>query len=185
MNIITYLAFATYIAIILSLLWARLRFFNTQGAHVTPWIRLYDPVVGIQIVTSLYMFYSAPQSAITSSWVWLAALLASISLFWWTIFTARKLDFAFSKNVGDLLTTGPFALVRHPFYVSYILLWTSTTIVFNSAFLWLTLLYLVTFYFMSARGEEEVILNSKHSKEYLEYRKRAGMFLPKITSWKS
>jgi hypothetical protein len=81
MNIITYLAFATYIAIILSLLWARLRFFNTQGAHVTPWIRLYDPVVGIQIVTSLYMFYSAPQSAITSSWVWLAALLVSFSLF--------------------------------------------------------------------------------------------------------
>lgn len=185
MNIITYLAFATYIAIIFSLIWARLRFFNTQGMQVTAWVRLYDPMVGVQILTTFYKFYSAPDSAIASSWAWLAALLVSISLFWWTILPARKLDFAFSKNVGELLTTGPYALVRHPFYTSYILLWASTTILFNSVFLWLTLLYLVTFYFMSARDEEKVILNSEHSKEYFEYRNRVGMFLPRITKWKS
>ncbi|MFT6825194.1 MAG: protein-S-isoprenylcysteine O-methyltransferase Ste14 [Pseudohongiellaceae bacterium] len=168
-----------------SLIWARLRFFNTQSTEVTVWVRLYDPIVGIQILTTLYNFYYTPDIPILASSVWLAALLFSISLFWWAISTARKLDFAFSKNVGDLLTSGPYAVVRHPFYASYILLWASTTILFNSVFLWFTLLYLVTFYFMSARDEEQVILSSEHSKEYFEYRQRVGMFLPRITKWKS
>ena len=181
MNIITYLTFATYIAIILSLIWARLQFFSTQSTQITVWVRLYDPIVGIQILTTLYKFYYAPESTILASSVWLAALLASLSLFWWAILTARKLDFAFSINVGDLLTSGPFSIVRHPFYVSYILVWASTTVFFNSVFLWITLLYLLTFYFMSARDEEKVILSSEHSKEYFEYRQRVGMFLPRIT----
>jgi len=168
-----------------SLIWARLRFFSTQATEVTIWVRLYDPIVGVQILTTLYIFYDLPESTMPASSVWLAALLISISLFWWAILTARKLDFAFSKSVGDLLTTGPFAVVRHPFYTSYILVWASTTILFNSVFLWFTLLYLVTFYFMSARGEEKVILSSEHSKEYFEYRRHVGMFLPRITKWKN
>ncbi|MFT7470578.1 MAG: protein-S-isoprenylcysteine O-methyltransferase Ste14 [Kiritimatiellia bacterium] len=141
--------------------------------------------MGIQILTTLYSFYYTPDIPILASSLWLAALLLSISLFWWAISTARKLDFAFSKNVGDLLTSGPYAVVRHPFYASYILLWASTTILFNSVFLWFTLLYLVTFYFMSARDEEKVIMSSEHSKEYFEYRQRVGMFLPRIRKWKS
>lgn len=185
MNIITYLAFATYIAIIVSLIWARLQFFSTQATQITIWVRLYDPIVGIQILTTLYIFYNGPKFTLLVSSVWLAALLASISLFWWAILTARKLDFAFSKSVGNLLTSGPFAIVRHPFYMSYILVWTSTTVIFNSVFLWFTLLYLITFYFMSARDEEKIILSSEHSKEYFEYRQRVGMFLPRIKKWKS
>ena len=185
MNIITYLAFATYIAIVLSLIWARLRFFSSQSAHVTVWVRFYDPVVGVQILTTLFKFYSAPESTTAAYAAWLITLLISLSLFWWTIITARKLDFAFSKSVGKLITTGPYAVIRHPFYTSYILVWSSTTILFNSVFLWITLFYLVTFYLMSARDEERVILSSEHSEQYAEYRKRVGMFLPRITKWKS
>jgi protein-S-isoprenylcysteine O-methyltransferase Ste14 len=184
-NIITYLAFATYVAIMLSLIWARLRFFNTAATEVTIWVRLYDPIVAVQILTTFYLLYGLSESTTLTSSAWLAALIASILLFWWAILTARKLDFAFSKSVGNLLTTGPYAIIRHPFYTSYILVWASTTILFNSVFLWFTLLYLVTFYFISARDEEKVILGSEHSKEYFEYRQRVGMFLPRITKWKS
>ena len=185
MNIISYIAFATYLAIIFSLIWARLRFFSTQATEITIWVRLYDPMVGIQILTAFYLFYEAPEITTLASSVWLAALLSSLSLFWWAILTAHKLNFAFSKSVGNLLTTGPYAIVRHPFYVSYILVWASTTFLFNSVFLWFTLFYLGAFYFMSARDEEKVILSSEHSKEYFEYRQRVGMFLPRITKWKS
>jgi len=185
MNIITYLAFATYIAIILSLIWARLRFFSTQATRITTWVRLYDPMVGIQILATLYLFYNAPKITMLAASVWLTTLLVSLSLFWWTILTARSLDFAFSKNVGNLLISGPYAIVRHPFYVSYIFVWFSTTVLFNSVFLWITLFYLVTFYFMSASDEEKVILSSEHSEEYFEYRQRVGMFIPRIMKWKS
>jgi protein-S-isoprenylcysteine O-methyltransferase Ste14 len=184
-NIVTYLAFATYIAIILSLIWARLRFFGAQSAHVTIWVRFYDPIVGVQILTTLYKFHSVPEKTVTAYTAWLLTLSIALSLFWWTIITARNLDFAFSKTVGKLITTGPYAVIRHPFYTSYILVWLSTSILFNSVFLWITLFYLITFYLMSARDEERVILSSEHSKQYIEYRKHVGMFLPRITKWKS
>lgn len=185
MNIITYLAIATYIAIILSLIWARLQFFNTQATQITFWVRLYDPMVGIQIFASLYVFYGSPEVSTLASSVWLATLCVSLALFWWAILTARGLDFAFSKNVGNLLTSGPYAIVRHPFYVSYILVWASTTILFNSVFLWITLFYLIAFYITSAKDEEKVILSSEHSKEYFEYRHKVGMLIPRIIKWKS
>lgn len=185
MNIIAYLAIVIYITIILSLIWARLQFFRTQEIKITIWVRLYDPMVGIQIITALYKIYGMQEISTLAASIWLIALLASLSLFWWSILTAKKLDFAFSKSVGNLLSTGPFALVRHPFYTSYILIWASTTILFNSVFLWFTLLYLMAFYFMSARDEEKVILNSEHSKEYFEYRQIVGMFTPRITKWKN
>ena len=185
MNIITFLALTTYLALILSLIWARTRFFVVNSSELTPWVRLYDPVVGIQITVSLYNFSLNTGHPPTSLFVCLTMLALALSLFWWSIFTAKKLDFAFSKNVGELITTGPYAIVRHPFYVSYILIWTSTSILFNSVFLWITLLYLVTFYFLSARDEEKVILSSEHSKKYFEYRQRVGMFIPRITKWKS
>ena len=185
MNIITFLTLTTYIALILSLIWARIRFFTVRPHEITVWIRLYDPVVAVQILASLYMFGSYTEYSTIAISACLAILLVSLSLFWRCIVTAKNLDFAFSKKVGDLITTGPYAIVRHPFYVSYILIWVSTTILFDSVFHWITLLYLVTFYFMSARDEEEVILSSEHSKEYLEYRQRVGMFIPRITKWKS
>ena len=185
MNILTCVAFATYIAIILSLIWARLKFFNTKATQITIWVRLYDPIVAIQILTTIYKFSNATESTIIALGAWEVALLASLSAFWWAIITAKKLDFAFSKNAGNLITRGPYAIVRHPFYMSYIIVWTSTTIYFNSVFLWFTLLYLVTFYFMSARDEEKVIMSGEHSKEYLGYRQRVGMFLPRIIIWKS
>jgi len=185
MTIITFLAFAAYIALVISLIWARFRFFSIQSTNVSIWVRLYDPVVGIQILSSLYGFSVVNESTLITATACLTALLISLLLFWWSIFTARKLDFAFSKNVGELVTSGPYAIVRHPFYVSYMLAWTSTTILFNSVFLWITLFYLVTFYFMSARAEEKVILSSEHSKEYFEYRQRVGMLLPRIAKWKN
>ena len=185
MNIITYLAFTTYLAVILSLIWARFRFFTSHPNQLTVWVRLYDPIVGIQILVSLYMFSSSTEHSNIATFACLLLLILSLSLFWWSIHTAKNLDFAFSKNVGKLITSGPYALVRHPFYVSYILVWTSTTILFNSVFLWITFLYLVTFYFMSARDEEKAILSSEHSKEYFEYRQRVAMFIPRISKWKS
>ena len=185
MNIITYLSFATYIAIILSLIWARLRFFDTQTTKSTIWVRFYDPIVAIQIIASFYEFYNTSRESLLATSIYLAVLLTSLSLFWWAVISAKKLNFAFSKNVGELLTSGPYGIVRHPFYTSYIMIWASTTILFNSVFLWFTLFYLVTFYFLSARDEEKVILSSEHSEEYSEYRQRVGMFLPRITKWKN
>lgn len=169
-----------YIAIVLSLIWARLQFFKMTSGTPRLSALAYDAMVATQIITTLLLM-------ITTSGKYLPLVAASICLyalslvlFWWSIFTAKSLDFAFSNEVGSIVTTGPFRIVRHPFYVSYILAWLGSTFLFNSLILWVTLGYLMVFYFLSARKEERVILKSVYSTEYRKYIQNVGMFLPRI-----
>lgn len=177
MMLISIILFSSIVA---SLIWARLRFFKMTSGTPRLSAIVYDATVATQIIaTFVFMF--------TSSGNFLPLLAAtiflygfSLLLFWWAIFTARNLDFAFSDKVGNIVTTGPFRFVRHPFYSSYILVWVGSTLLFNSLILWITLMYLMAFYFLSARKEERVILLSEHSSKYEKYIQNVGMFLPRI-----
>lgn len=176
--------FILYTLIVLSLLWGRLRFFTVDAG--TPGIAAiaYDLAVAVQIVTTFY--YMITVTEFTKIILTFAAMVYASALFffWWSIRTARALDFAFSEKVGAIVTKGPFSLVRHPFYTSYILVWACSSVIFNSPVLWTTLFYLVAFYFLSARKEEKIILESHHSEQYKNYQKQVGMFLPRILKWK-
>jgi len=174
-----------YSTLIISLIWARFRFFKKSSTQPTMWVVFYDPVVAIQIIASLYAFAFLKPSGFVLPVICAIFLIISLSLFWSSIFTANSLDFAFSSRVGKLIRIGPYSVIRHPFYLSYILAWLSTTLLFNSIPLWFTLVYLVTFYISSARSEEKVILQTEHSSEYLDYRQNVGMFLPRIWKWKN
>ena len=184
MNYLFGLLIAIYITIIVSLIWARFQFFNIKSASSKTSSRLYDPVVGIQIATTLYFMLSGSPMVVSAKIFGLLCYVLSLVLFWWSIVTAKKLEFAFSNNVGKVVTTGPFAFIRHPFYTSYFLVWFGSSILFNSIFLWITLIYLVSFYITSAKTEEEVYLKSEYSREYRDYSKNVGMFLPRIALWK-
>jgi protein-S-isoprenylcysteine O-methyltransferase Ste14 len=108
----------------------------------------------------------------------------SLALFWWSIRTARALDFAFSERAGSIVIKGPFSLVRHPFYVSYMAAWLGSSILFSSPILWITLFILGAFYYLSARREEAVFLRGSQAEQYLHYQRNVGMFLPRISRWK-
>ena len=110
--------------------------------------------------------------------------MLSLVIFWWSIVTAKSLDFAFSSHVGNIVTSGPFGLFRHPFYVSYMVAWFSSTFLFNSLILWITFVYLVAFYVLSARKEERTIMLSEQAEKYQLYKRNVGMFLPRIKKWK-
>lgn len=169
-----------YLAIVFSLIWGRLRFFKMNTGTPRLSALLYDATVTIQIVVTLYFMATSWVRAAPILYLCSFLYLLSLVLFWWAIFTAKALDFAFSDKVGRIVTTGPFRLVRHPFYTSYILAWVSSSLLFNSMILWITLLYLLTFYFLSARKEEKVIMKSVYSIEYRKYIHDVGMFLPRI-----
>ncbi|MEZ5491306.1 MAG: isoprenylcysteine carboxylmethyltransferase family protein [Gammaproteobacteria bacterium] len=115
----------------------------------------------------------------------IGAYLLALFIFFWAIETAKELEFAFSDNVGRLITNGPFKLVRHPFYTSYIAVWVTSTLLFSSSIQWITLIGLILFYATSARKEEKLILNSRHANQYSRMKKEIGMFFPKATQWKS
>lgn len=107
--------------------------------------------------------------------------LTSVTLFWWSIKTAGKLDFASGSHSGRLLTKGPYALARHPFYLSYSITWMTSTFLWNELTLWMSLIVLLYIYVSSANAEENEMLQSVLRNEYIEYKKATGMFWPNFS----
>ena len=164
-----------------SLIWARLFFFKIKSSISRKISYFNDFAVAIQIVSTCYFFYSEEvglQTVIFSAPLY----VGSLAIFWWAIATAGKLDFASGSLSGKLLTKGPYALARHPFYLSYSALWITSTLVCSSLAHWLSLSVLLCVYYVSAKNEESAILNGNLSNDYLAYKKETGMFWPKLSS---
>jgi protein-S-isoprenylcysteine O-methyltransferase Ste14 len=82
-----------------------------------------------------------------------------------------------------IVTSGPYRLVRHPFYVSFHL-----TLLAGFAAVpgWLTgaaQLFGIAALRITAIGEERRLLQSEFGAGYAEYRQRTGRFVPRITSF--
>ena len=80
---------------------------------------------------------------------------------------------------GDLITDGPFRLVRHPIYaLSRALMASSLLVVPNWPMLALLLVHFLLTQ-IKARTEEEHLL-AIHGDAYRDYRARTGAFLPRL-----
>jgi protein-S-isoprenylcysteine O-methyltransferase Ste14 len=77
-----------------------------------------------------------------------------------------------------LVTHGAYAVVRHPIYAGAFLIWFGLAAAYASAaVLGLTALYVVPAYVLNVRGEEQMML-SRYGREYREYQRRVGAFVP-------
>lgn len=173
-----------YLLIILSLIWGRLFFFKMSSGTPKILAYSYDLAVAVQMLDTVYNFNNVTDVTKLMGLLTPALYLLSLVIFWSSILTAKSLDFAFSNNVGNIVTTGPFNFFRHPFYVSYMIAWWGSTVLFNSVLLWLSAIYLTVFYVISAKKEEKTILGSGQSEQYQLYQKKTGMFFPRIIRWK-
>ena len=79
----------------------------------------------------------------------------------------------------SLITTGPFALIRHPFYVAYSLAWLAAPVATHGPFITLTGLMAVVVYAIAARREERQ-LEAQFGEVFRVYRSRAGLIAPSI-----
>ncbi|HQT63585.1 MAG: hypothetical protein B7Z75_06965 [Acidocella sp. 20-57-95] len=112
----------------------------------------------------------------------LAMFLLSLALFNWTVSATKRTPptLAFDTDKpAFLLLHGPYQYVRHPFYLSYMLFWTATALAFSSALPWLTPIVMLLIYQHAAHREEQKFAQSDFSAAYVEYQRRAGMFLPR------
>lgn len=107
-----------------------------------------------------------------SAMIFAAALKAS---------RGRGLTLAFDPLApSELLEHGPYARVRHPFYLSYILFWCAIAI---AAPVWpmaLVAALLSILYFVSAKAEERALLGSPHADAYRALMRRTGFLWPRL-----
>ena len=143
-------------------------------------------VISVAAVSSVAIFawcaWVAPRDAIIP----LPLYAAALALFFWTIQTTRKREFvlAFTKIVPSALTVeGPYAFVRHPFYVSYLVYHFANAVATTALLPWAMFGLMLAIYIVAARGEEQFLSQGEYKDAYGAYRRRTGMFLPKL--WQS
>lgn len=185
MPIPNFIILISYTVTICVLIWARLKFFPVDSHQAERNRYFYDPVVIVHILATIYTIFIGP--AVNPQTATLAIVGYSLGniLFFYTIQYSRFFSFAGSNKIERIVITGPYHWIRHPLYVSYLIIWITSTFIFNSALLWITLLYLTGFYIAAAKTEEKHLKSSKYSREYEEYCQNVGMFIPRIKKWKN
>lgn len=78
-----------------------------------------------------------------------------------------------------LITTGPFALIRHPFYTAYSLAWLAAPVATHGPMITLMAVIAIGFYVVAARREEKR-LEERFGAAYRTYKMGTGMILPSI-----
>ncbi|MFC1780444.1 methyltransferase family protein [Patescibacteria group bacterium] len=82
-------------------------------------------------------------------------------------------------EIKYVIKTGVFRFVRHPLYLSVMMMSLSLALLINSYLLLLTFFIVIVVLVCEAKWEEG-ILTKKFGDEYMEYKRVTGMFLPKI-----
>lgn len=80
-----------------------------------------------------------------------------------------------------LITGGPFALVRHPFYLAYGLAWMAAPVATHGPVITISGLLAVVVYVYAARREER-LLEAHFGDAYRAYRSRTGAIFPSISA---
>jgi protein-S-isoprenylcysteine O-methyltransferase Ste14 len=82
------------------------------------------------------------------------------------------------KEEAQLITTGPYAHIRHPIYTGLILAMLGSAMGFNVSWA-LLLVFLGPYFVWNARREEALLLNL-FPEQYPAYKARTGMLTPRL-----
>lgn len=75
---------------------------------------------------------------------------------------------------------GPYRYVRHPFYLSYMLAFVAVAVAFPSLIVAGMCLVNIGLFVYIALDDERVLLQSPLTADYMSYKVRVGMFLPRF-----
>jgi len=75
---------------------------------------------------------------------------------------------------------GPYQFIRHPFYLSHMVAFLSAAIAFPSLPTTAVSIASIGLFVYMAFDDERILLRSELAADYQTYRKRIGMFLPRL-----
>jgi protein-S-isoprenylcysteine O-methyltransferase Ste14 len=110
-------------------------------------------------------------------------LVASIALYEWARATiwGRRFGIGWGMHVPEeLCEAGPYAYIRHPIYVSYLLAFLAAFVALPHWITGLMVVANVALFTHAARSDERRLGSSALADEYASYRQRVGMFLPRM-----
>ena len=111
-------------------------------------------------------------------------LLLALALYQWAALSIRGLTFSYAGN-DDLPQfvhrSGPYAFVRNPFYLSYLIAEVGTVILWPSVYGAVVAVIAAAYFEWLARFEEEKFARSPVATEFADYKARTGRLVPRIT----
>lgn len=165
-----------------SFIWGMASFFRLAG-RLSLGIRVVQVAGGAMVVLHFVFLCLSNDFAAVSFSLAAALYSGSLLLFWSAISIHRRRPptLCFSRDVPQhLIVSGPYRWVRHPFYTAYMLAWLAGVVVTHQPWLLLSLLLMSSLYIRAAYLEERKFEASSLAAEFAEYRRRTGMFLPRI-----
>lgn len=169
-------------AVVAAQIWATRQHFHSDTMPVGA------AIIGIGVITSWALFSAlmlTGEQPVEFAAAGLAVQIASGVLFWQAIAATRaaRLRYVFDSHAPHrLVTAGPYRLVRHPFYTSYIMLWAGWALATASAWALPPLLFLTAAYCLAARREEASFAGTPLAAQYEAYRASAGFMLPRLSA---
>ena len=126
---------------------------------------------------------------VSRAWPLVVALFGvALGLFIWAVQATRRTPptLAFDTDAPSFLVNhGPYRLVRHPFYLAYVMFWVATALAAQTPLAWGAPVVMTTLYYFAARREERKFASSDLSAAYAAYQAQAGMFLPRASVWRA
>ncbi len=146
-------------------------------------------LLALAFLAGLAAFLVAPRSMawasihLPNSWRWLGVVFGAAAggLMIWTFRTLghNLTDTVVTRRDATLVTHGPYRWVRHPFYLAFALAVIANTLITANAYLAIT--GTAAFLVIVARTSiEEQKLIERFGRDYQDYMRRTGRFLPRI-----
>ena len=93
----------------------------------------------------------------------------------------RRFHVGLSQGVPEeLCEAGPYAYVRHPIYIGYLLAFLALFVAFPKIITGIALVLNVALFLRMANHDERVLAASPLAEAYAEYKKRVGRFFPRL-----
>jgi protein-S-isoprenylcysteine O-methyltransferase Ste14 len=176
------------------LFWLLLAQFNKKANPSAPWRTAWGVRLAVVIVALLLLLSSRGHAApglltsinralaihagIAGQWLGAGLCLAGLGFaIWARMYLGRNWGMPMSLRQGhELVTSGPYAYVRHPIYSGIMLAMIGSVLARGLA--WLLLLLLCLVYFLFSARTEEKMMRAQFPDAYPAYRRRTKMLIP-------
>ena len=131
----------------------------------------------VWIADSFVFKYSTFLTQYVSNYIRVPIALIVLVISGLLAWTGLKIVFRETREEPQVITTGVFSIVRHPIYLSSILLYLGFILLSLSLLSTLVWFIIIIFYYMISRYEEK-LLTQRFGSAYEEYKKKVPMLLP-------